>query len=189
MNTHVDSETRRDRPVAGARYLPPYGPVDALLGYVLFYVVVDRVTPTVVAVAAELFPDVAPSAVQFALAAFLWFVLVVSTIDQLRRQLAALGLGSHSEVDPDPTSRTPPSEPMALVSLLGVVLGGAVAWLSFDRGLEAVVTVVDAVVRLDVGSLLVVDLAVLLVFFVGYGVATWSLDRLVVGGLRWALTD
>ena len=189
MDTHVDPEARREWSAGGARNLPPYGPVDALLGYALFYVVVDRVTPTAVAAAADALPDVAPSAVRFAFASLLWFVLVLTVVDQLRRQLAALGVGSHGEVDPDPATRGPPPEPVALGSLLGLVLGGSVAWLTFEAGLATVASFIDSVVRLDVDGLLVVDAALLVVFFVAYGVATWSLDRLVVGAVRWALVD
>jgi hypothetical protein len=133
--------------------------------------------------------DLSPSFVRFGLATALWFLLVVIVIDSARRQLAALGVGSHGEVDPDPATRGPPPEPVALGSLLGLVLGGSVAWLTFEAGLATVASFIDSVVRLDVDGLLVVDAALLVVFFVAYGVATWSLDRLVVGAVRWALVD
>lgn len=190
MSTHVDAETGRiDTRPRSAGYRPPYGPVEAFLGYVLFYVIVARATPTIVTGAAEVFPEVAPAAVRFVLAAFLWFVLVVSTVDQLRRQLAALGIGSHDQVDPEPSTRTPPSEPLTLACLVGVVFGSIFLWATFEAGLAAVVTLVGAMVPIDVDALLAVDAVVLVVFFVSYGVVTWSLDRLVVGGLRWALAD
>lgn len=190
MITHVDRETGRlDTRPESVGYRPPYGPLDALLGYLLFYLVVERTTPTIVSGATEVFPGVTPGAVGFALAAFLWFVFVVSTLDQLRRQLAALGIGSHDQVDPDPSTRAPPSEPLTLACLVGLVFGGIFVWATFEAGLAAVVTVVGAMIPVDVDALLAVDIVVLVVFSVSYGVVTWSLDRLVVGGLRWALAD
>lgn len=190
MSTHVDSDTRRlETRTPRTGYRPPYGPVEALLGYLLFYVVVARATPTIVSGTGEVFPGVAPGAVRFALAAFLWFVFVVFTVDQLRRQLAALGIGSHDQVDPDPSTRAPPSEPLTLACLVGLVFGGIFLWATFEAGLAAVVTFVGAMVPVDPEALLAVDALVLVVFFVAFGVVTWSLDRLVVGGLRWALAD
>ena len=46
MSTRVDSGSHTGS--RDGRYVPAYGPVDAVLGYALFYVVVDRATPTVV---------------------------------------------------------------------------------------------------------------------------------------------
>src|SRR6056297_2245399 len=79
--------TARDRP-----QFPAYGPIDAVLGLVLFYVVVDRATPTVVDVFGEVLPDVSSSTVELGLAIFLWFVVAVTLIEQLRRQLIALAV-------------------------------------------------------------------------------------------------
>jgi hypothetical protein len=190
MTTHADAETGRvDSRRHSGPYRPAYGPVDALLGYVLFYVVVDRATPTVVSVAGDLFPDVPPGAAGFGLAAFLWFVFAVSTVEQVRRQLAALGVVSHDEVDPDPGTRCPPSEPVALGYLVLFGFAAGIALLTFERGIAVAISLVPAVATLDVGSLLLVDLLVMVLFFAAWAATTWSLDRLVVGGVRWALGD
>lgn len=175
------------QPRRGSRYAPAYGPVDAVLGYALFYVVVTRATPTVVAVATDVLPGVASSSVRFALAAALWFILVVTLLDQLRRQLTALGLASHPEVDPDPENRPPPSEPQALAYLVGVVFAGGIAWLTVDAGITALLSLLPAVATLDVGAIRLSALVLVAVFFVSYAIATRSLDRLLVGGLRWLL--
>lgn len=190
MTTHADAETGRlDSRGHSGPYRPAYGPVDALLGYAMFYVVVDRATPTVLTVAGDLFPDVTPGAVGFGLAAFLWFVFVVSTIEQVRRQLAALGVVSHDEVDPDPRTRRPPSEPVALGYLVLFGFAAGIALLTFERGIAVAVSLVPALATLDVGSLLLADLLVMVLFFGSWAATTWSLDRLVVGGVRWALGD
>jgi hypothetical protein len=182
MGTYTDSQADLHRP---ARYVPAYGPVDAVLGYALFYVVVDRVTPTVVDVGTTVLPGVAPSAIGFALAAALSFILVVTVVDQLRRQLAAAGLSSHSEIDPDPSTRTPPSEPLALGYLLVGVFGGGIAWLTFEPAMRALNSLIPVVATLDVGGFVVAQFVVLVVFFLSFAAATRSLDRLLVGGVRW----
>lgn len=171
------------------RYVPAYGPVDAVLGYALFYVLVDRATPTLVNIAAAVLPGVAPDAVRLATALALWFVLAVTAIDQFRRQLAALGLATHDEVDPDPATRQPPSEPLALGYLVAFVLAGGIAVLTADRGIDAAVTVFAAVARLDVATVVPAEVALVVVFVLAYSVAARSLDRLLVGGVRWLLTD
>lgn len=182
MGTYTDSQAEGHRPV---RYVPAYGPVDAVLGYALFYVVLDRVTPTVVDVGTTVVPGVAPSAIGFALAALLWFVLAVTVVDQLRRQLAAAGLSSHREVGPDPSTRPPPSEPLSLGYLLAGVFGGGVAWLAFEPAMRALRSLLPVVATLDFGGFVVSQFVVLLVFFLSFAVATRSLDRLLVGGVRW----
>ena len=190
MTTHVDTDTRRGESRRRVdAYRPAYGPVDALLGYAMFYVVVDRATPVVTDVTDDLFPGVSPSAVGFALAAFLWFVFLVSTVEQVRRQLAALGLVSHAEVDPDPQTRRPPAEPVALGYLVVFGFAAGVASLTFERGIEVAVSLVPALAAFDIGSLLVADLVVMVLFFGSWAATTWSLDRLLIGGLRWALSD
>ena len=185
MGTYTDSQPDRHR---SSRYVPAYGPVDAVLGYALFYVVVDRVTPAAVDVGATVLPGVDAAAIRFALAVALWFILVVTTIDQLRRQLAAAGVSIHHEVDPDPNTRTPPSEPLALGYLLGLVFGSGVAWLTFEPAMRALVGLLPVVGTLDVGGLPVAPLVVVAAFFLSFAVATRSLDRLLVGGIRWLQT-
>ncbi|NHN49243.1 hypothetical protein G9464_16830 [Halostella sp. JP-L12] len=76
---------------------PAYGPIEASLGYLLFYVLVDRVTPAVVTVFSDTVLDLSPSFVRFGLATALWFILLVTAIDQTRRPLAALGVGTYDD--------------------------------------------------------------------------------------------
>jgi hypothetical protein len=91
------------------REFPAYGPIEAILGYVLFYVLVDRATPVVVETFSETVLDLSPSFLEFGLAMALWFVLGVTAIDQVRRQLAALGLVSYDEYQLRVWSRVTPS--------------------------------------------------------------------------------
>lgn len=186
MSTYADPHTDTRR---GTPYLPAYGPVEAVLGFALFYVLVDRATPALVDIAADLLPGVAPGAVQLATALALWFILVVTAIDQFRRQLAALGVATHDQVDPDPATRQPPSEPLALGYLVAFVFASGIAVSTADRGIDAAITVFAAVARLDVAAIVPAEVVLVVVFVVAFNVAARCLDRLLVGGVRWLLTD
>jgi hypothetical protein len=182
MSTHLDSRSRtapRDRPA-----VPAFGPLDALLGYVLFYVLVDRATPTLVATVGDVLPDVAPSAVRFWLAATLWFVLVVTVLDQARRQLVALGVWEGSERSRS-RWRSPLEDSAWYVPYLALALGGgAVAAWTFDRAVETVVALIPAVAALDPDPFLSGAFVVVVVFFVSFAVATFAIDRVVIGAIR-----
>ncbi|MFC7203334.1 hypothetical protein ACFQJC_07385 [Haloferax namakaokahaiae] len=166
-----------------ARSFPAYGPVDTAISYAVFYIFVDYATPTVVDAAAIVFPSVSPSSVRFGLAALLWFVLVVTLLDQARRQLAALGVGVKDAYQ----SRGHPGVPSAtwMVVYGGLALvGGAIASLTFDRALETGRELILFFATLDLARFVPADFVLLVVFFVSFGVATFALDRLVIGGVR-----
>lgn len=187
MDARVDSRwqgtSRREH------RFPAYGFVDAALGFALFYVLVDRATPTVVAVLTDALPDVSPSAVGLGLAATLWFVLATTVLDQVRRQLAALGVTGSDTARRRLTARVAPFDIGMFGHLAGVLVGGAVAAVTFDRTLESIVTLIRRVAALDVAAITPGEVVVTVVFFVSFGVATRSLDRLLVGGLRSILAD
>lgn len=172
MSTRIESA---HRPGQAEHSLHAYGLVDAVLGYVVFYVFVSRATPTVVELLVARLPDLSASAVRTGLAAALWFVLVVTLLDQLRKQVAAY------------RGRVPagvPSESRAL-GYLGLVLGGGLvaAW-TFDRAIEMGISLIRLVGTLDTSLFAPVEFVVMVVFFVTFGVASWALDRLVIGGVR-----
>lgn len=170
----------------GGHRFPAYGPLEAAIGYVLFYVIVDRATPTLVAVVGDVVPGVA-SLVGLGLALLLWFVLAVTTIDQLRRQLAALGL-----VTADPRSASlwslavPTGASFVWHAALLVAAGAVAAW-TYERALVTAVEAIRWVAALDAGAFVSVEFAVLVVFFVSFSLASHAVDRLVVGGVRAAL--
>lgn len=166
------------------RRFPAFGPIEALLNFALFYVVVDRATPTVVAVLADVLPGVSPSAVGFGLAAFLWFVLVVTAVDQSRRQLVALGVVGGPTGSPTLWSLAVPAGASTVAYLALLVVGGALAAWTFDRAIATAVSMVRWIAALDVGAVVSVEFLVLVVFFVAFGLATYALDRLVIGGVR-----
>jgi len=168
---------------------PAYGPVEALLGYLLFYVVLTRATPTFVDVVTDVFPSLSPSLVGLGLAAFLWFVLAVTVVAQARRQLAALGVVDGEPDRPTVWSLVVPKGASTATSLLVLVVAGAVALSTFDAAITTAVSAIRWVAALDAGAFVSVEFLVLVVFFVSYGVATTALDRLVVGGVRATLAD
>lgn len=173
QNVHARPATTRRTPV-----LPAYGPVDALVGYLVFYVFVDRATPTVVEVVTGALSSVPGSAVRLGLAFALWFVLAVTVIDQARRQLEAYAAARRND------EASGPAEPWLLAYLLLALGPGAVAVLTFDRAVQTGIALIDLVAALDVGAFPPVDVALLVVFFVAFGLASWALDRLLIGGLR-----
>lgn len=168
-------------------YFPAYGPVEAILGYLAFFAVVDRTTPAVVEAVSEALPGVSPSLVGLGLASALWFVLALSVLDQARRQLAALGVLSHDAVRPGGASRIAPTPGRAVVYVALFLVGAAVAVTTFDRAVEGVASLVSVLVPLDVPPFPLLDLAAVAVFFVAVGVASRSLDRLILGGIRTVL--
>jgi len=186
MTTYVGSDVRGEAPRRS--HVPAYGPIDAALGFALFYVIVDRATPAVVAVFTDLL-DVAPSAVGVALAEILWFVGTLTLVDQLRRQLAALGVGTHDEVAREARSRAVPSETRTLAYLTVLLVCGLLAAWTFQSALDTAVSLVYLVRALDVGAFVTGEILELVVFVVSYGLASHALDRLVIGGVRAALWE
>ncbi|MDG5777414.1 hypothetical protein VB773_21710 [Haloarculaceae archaeon H-GB2-1] len=163
---------------------PAYGPIEAALGYVLFYVFIDRVTLAVVTVFSDTVLDLSPSFVRFGLATALWFMLVVIVIDQTRRQLATLGIVTYDDFQLCLWSRVTPSSMRTVGYLVALVAGTAIAVITFDRAVEALLTLIPVVATVDIVAFDLVELFVMAVFFVAYSVAAHSLDRLVIGGIR-----
>ena len=187
MSTRVDARERTGS--RDGRYVPAYGPVDAALGYALFYVVVDRATPTVVDVFGGVLGDVTASSIRLGLAAFLWFVLVVTAVDQARRQLAALGVVGDGETDDSIWSPAVPSETQALAYVVLVVLGGLVAAWTFEGAIGTLVSLIRGVAALDPGAFVLGEFLVMALFFLSFEAATYAADRLLVGGTRAMLIE
>lgn len=172
---HVDEENNQ---------FPAYGPIEAGLDYLLFYVLVDRTTPAVVTVFSDTVLDLSPSFVRFGLATALWFVLVVTALDQVRRQLAALGVGTYDEYQLRVWSRVTPSSLRTAGYLLALITGTAVTVITIDRAVEALLSLIPVVATVDLVAFDLVELFVMVVFFISYSIAAHSLDRLVIGGIR-----
>ncbi|WP_435074554.1 hypothetical protein [Halorubrum sp. HHNYT27] len=172
---HVDETEHR---------FPAYGPIEAGLGYLLFYVLVSRVTPVVVAAFDETVPGLSPSVVRFGLAAALWFVFAVTAIDQLRRQLAALGVGTYDDNRIGVWSRVTSPALRTSGYLLALIAGSAVAAATFDRAIAGLLSLISVFSTLDGFTVDPLDVVVLVAFFLAYSLAAHSLDRLVIGAIR-----
>jgi hypothetical protein len=187
MSTSVAGEYHKnsDR----GRQFPAYGPIEGVLGYVLFYVLIDRVTPAIATVFNDAVLDLSPSFVRFGLAIALWFILVVMVIDQTRRQLAALGVVTYDDFQLRVWSRVTPSSLRTAGYLLALIAGTAVAVATFDPAVKALLSLIPVVATVDVVAFDFFELFILVVFFVSYSIASHSLDRLVIDGVRALASD
>ena len=163
---------------------PAYGPIETGLGYLLFYLLVDHATPAVVTVFSDMVLDLSPSFVRFGVATALWFVLVVTVIDQVRRQLAVLGVGTYDEYQLRVWSRVAPSSLRTAGYLLALIVGTTVAAITFERAVEALPSLIPVVATVELVAFDLVELFVMVVFFISYSIAAHSLDRLMIGGIR-----
>ncbi|MEF8914662.1 hypothetical protein [Natronomonas sp.] len=177
------SGVRASRHVEEDRQFPAYGPIEAVLGYLLFYVIVGRVTPAVVTVS-ETVLDLSPSVIRLGLAAALWFVLAVTVIDQARRQLAALGFLTYEDLQLRVWSRVSPWSLRTAGYLLAFVAGTAVAAATFEAAVEALLSLIPVVATIDAGAFDVLAFSLMVVFFLAYSIAAHALDRLVIDGIR-----
>lgn len=166
------------------KWIPAYGPIDGLLGYVMFYVFLDRATPVIVPLVRSHFAVTEGPLVRVGLATVLWLVLAITVLDQARRQLAALGIGTDRDVERARRSRSVPSDSRFLLYAIVVIVGGMLAALTFDFAVATGISLIRIVVTLDAPSFDPGAVVVLVVFLLAYGGATRAFDRLVVGGLR-----
>lgn len=175
-------------------YAPEYGPVRRLLEYVLFYVVVDRLTGLLV-VLLEGVPPLASHAptVQFASAVALVVVLVVVVLWEARRQYVANPVEATDLQALRPSPRRLAVAGGALAVGAGIV---AVGWetvvaftgdpevlLTVTRELMTAVAAASGPVETSV-AVLGTDLGVLAAFTVGFVLLAYGVDRVLIGLVR-----
>lgn len=182
METRVTTSTMGR--TGGGNGFPAYGPVDAALGYWLFYVIVDRATPTVVDLFGGGVLDLSPSLLRLGLATLLWFVLAVTVVDQLRTQFDALNGGEADDRGWLSVSRLVPDQYWLLAYGLAAALAGATALVTFEVGVAAAVTLIESIATFDVAAILMLDVVTVVVFFVSFAVASFSIDRLTIRTVR-----
>ena len=182
----VDRREKTTRPAGDlALVVPEYGPVEALLGFGLFYVVVtivhDALRTDLLAVA----PEWVPEPLGFAAAAALWFVGAVILLSEAARQVAANPRWYRTAPERRRAARRlAPTRGFtvlyALVGLLGTVfaVAGVPAIEPTFRGIAA------AVVTRTIPTIDATLLAQFLVFWLGWSLATRAVDRLSIGALR-----
>lgn len=182
MSTHTESGARNDSGRQSS--VPAYGPIEAVVGFVVFYAVFDRVTPTVVEVLTDAVPDLSASAVGFGLASFLWFVLIVTVFDQIRRQLVALGVVAPASGWRSISGPATLSDRLAFQYLAVSLVGSLLAAGTFERATTALASTIRLVATQDASEFAVEESLWMIVFFVAAGVAAYALDRLLIGVIR-----
>jgi hypothetical protein len=168
--------------------VPAFGPIEAALGFGLFYVLVARLTPAITTRLSTVL-DIDPSLTGFGLAVALWVGLALTVLEQARRQLAALGLVSPGESEFRVWSRVESPAIRIAGYLLALVVGAGLARLTYESAVEGLLALIgfgsaNGFVSLDGWAVLE-----LIGFFLAYGIAAHSLDRLVIGGLRGVGSD
>lgn len=167
---------------------PAYGPVESALGFGLFYLVVDRVTPVLVAELSGEFPALVPDPFRTFTAMLLWLVLgitvLTAVLDQVRDNPRTFDTpGERREFLAD--NRPATGEYWRYAGLAGV--GGAVAAVTWDSFRDVLPDLLVVVVSQDGAELAgtpLVDVLAFVSFFLGFAALSRGVDRLAVGALR-----
>jgi len=174
---------------------PEFGPVDAVLGFVLFYFIVGLATVVAVDVLARSAPDLVPEPLSTWAAYLLWIVLALVIIGQIAEQARSNPRVFESERERRRfLDDRRPTEQQYLWWAGWVFVGGAVAYLTFSRFVPTFAMVIRFFVDLFVAPVptrpfRVADAFWFVLFFVAYSVMTRGLDRLIVGSLRSLIAD
>jgi hypothetical protein len=179
------SEPRR-----GPFYLlyPEYGAIDSLVGFAMFYLVLDTLSPTLVDALATVLPSVAPDAIGTGLALLLWLVAGVTALAIVVPQVQANPHRFETRRERDAfLDANRPSATQYQFWLALLALGGAVSVLAWQTFIDVLGALLPFVIELDgalPSTLSPANLAVFVLFVVGFAAYSRGLDRLVVGVLR-----
>ena len=167
---------------------PEYGPIDSIVGFAIFYLLVDALTPTFVDALALVLPDVATSTLTTGTALALWLVAGITALTVVLPQVAANPRRFDSRDERDAfLDANRPSEMQYKVNLTLLVLGGATAFLAWRTVLDVFRGMLPVVVELggEIPPVLTAgNVAIFVVFVVGVAAYARGLDRLVIGGVR-----
>jgi len=172
-----------------AIYYPEYGILEAIVGYALFYTVVDFATPILVASLAADFPEYVPGAVQTWAAAALWIILGLTILGQLQAQASANPrvFGTREELIHFLRDERPTGWKYRLNVTLALV-GGVVVWGLWSAFWNALEELLLAMPDLDAVTVLAPEtIGTIAVFAVAFAALGRGIDRLVTGVAREAL--
>lgn len=181
--------TARDGPIR--LYYPEYGSISGVLGYWLFYYVVDLATEPLAERLPAVLPDLTASVVTTWLAVTLWFFLGVTILDVVLRQVRPNPHAFESEGERTRflRSRRPTSVENTLY-LGALAVGTALVALNWTAPAALVPRLVATLGSVEaLAAVPAFDVAGLVAFFVGFWWTTFALDRLLVGGLRAFVAD
>lgn len=180
----------RDRDGPLRVFYPAYGPIDSVLGFGLFYLLVDLATPLLAEALAGLL-GVESAAVETFAAVLLWAVFAATAFGAVLTQTADNPRTFDDRTEREAflaANRPRPWEYRLHVAL--ATLGGAVAALAWETFVVVFEALLPAVVELD-GTVPAVltpgNVAAFVVFFLGFAAFSRGLDRLVIGTLRESL--
>ena len=186
-STTTSERTTRDSRSVRLLY-PEYGPVEALVGFGVFFLIVEWMTPALVDTLAGPFPDLVPEPLTTVTAVLLWVVLGVTVLSIVLTLLTPnpREFGDRSERDAFLDANRP-SDREYRFNLVLMVLGGATAVLAWPTFIEVLRETFPMVVELG-GPVPTVwtlgNVAIFVVFVLGVAAYTRGLDRLVIGGMR-----
>ena len=167
---------------------PEYGPVEGLVGFGIFYLLVDRLTPALVSALSGPLPDLAPDTIRLGTAGLCWLVFGLTLLSIALTQLA-----DNPRKFADSAARERflddhrPTESGLRLHLVLMVFGGATAVLAWDTAVAVLESMFPIVVAAGGPLPAVLSLgnaAILVAFFLGFAAYARGLDRLVVGGMR-----
>lgn len=187
--TDSDRRSDSDRPSDSGRrilFVPTYGPIEAVLGYGFFYVLVAVGTPIVRDAVADSPLGIDPGLVTLAAAGALWVILGLTILGQLTEQWRdnPRRFEDAESTHQFLTAIAPSISRMqgwALLALLGlvVVVFGFEAFLdSYRLLLEGMVLVVGTG---ENASMVFRSLPWVIVYTIGFSLVTRYTDRLILG--------
>lgn len=184
----TSGETRSERR-RFAIYYPEYGIVEAAIGYVLFYTVVDFATPILVESLAADFPEYVPGPVQTWAAAALWIILGLTILGQLQEQASANPhvFETREELIHFLQDERP-SEWGYQLNVTLTLVGGIVVWALWGAFFDALEELLRAMPDLDAVAVLSPEtIGTIAVFAIGFAALNHGIDRLATGLVREAL--
>lgn len=114
---------------------------------------------------------------------------MVHTCGDRNRPDAALGVGTYDDYRLRVWSRVTPPSLRTAGYLLALIASTVVVVITFDRAVEALMSLIPVVATVDVAAFDFVELFVMVAFFVAYSVAAHSLDKLVIGGIQALMSE
>lgn len=192
QDASADADTVADASESrhGPFYLlyPEYGAIDSLVGFAIFYLILDTLSPTLVDALATALPSVAPDTIGTGLALLLWLVAGVTALAIVVPQVQANPRRFETRHERDAfLDANRPSATQYRFALALVVLGGIVSVLAWQTFLDVLGALLPFVIELDgtlPSTLSPATVAVFVLFVVGFAAYSRGLDRLVIGVVR-----
>lgn len=167
---------------------PEYGALDSLVGFAMFSLILETISPTLVDALATALPSVAPDAIGTGLALLLWLVAFVTALAIVVPQVRANPRRFETRRERDAfLDAKRPSTTQYTVWLAFLALGGTVSYLAWQTFIDVLSAMLPFVIELDgtlPSTVSLANVTVFVLFLVGFAAYSRGLDRLVIGVLR-----